>query len=78
MPPLPPMPDTSSSQLGLSVNFLSSVLAALQKEGALDLDVSNAAVSTGTACLFQRKLRSSANCSRFAKLLHLVTVDQDL
>ncbi|NXJ16592.1 BPIB4 protein, partial [Odontophorus gujanensis] len=42
MPPLPPMSDTSSSQLGLSVKFLSSVLAALQKEGALDLDVSNA------------------------------------
>ncbi|NXN36350.1 BPIB4 protein, partial [Rhinoptilus africanus] len=43
MPPLPPMEDTSSSQLGLSVNFLSSVLSVLQKEGALDLDI-----STGT------------------------------
>ncbi|NWW46984.1 BPIB4 protein, partial [Pedionomus torquatus] len=41
MPPLPPMEDTSSSQLGLSVNFLSSVLSALQKEGALDLDISD-------------------------------------
>lgn len=51
MPPLPPMPDSSSSQLGLSVSFLSSVLAALQKEGALDLDISNAMVSAGTACL---------------------------
>ncbi|NXW35880.1 BPIB4 protein, partial [Phaetusa simplex] len=40
MPPLPPMEDTSSSQLGLSVNFLSSVLSVLQKEGALDLDIS--------------------------------------
>ncbi|KFR04296.1 BPI fold-containing family B member 4, partial [Nipponia nippon] len=40
VPPLPPMADTSSSQLGLSVNFLSSVLSALQKEGALDLDIS--------------------------------------
>ncbi|KAM6378674.1 uncharacterized protein J5M81_011273 [Pluvialis apricaria] len=40
MPPLPPMEDTSSSQLGLSVNFLSSVLSVMQKEGALDLDVS--------------------------------------
>ncbi|KAF1525159.1 BPI fold-containing family B member 4, partial [Eudyptes sclateri] len=40
MPPLPPMVDTSSSQLGLSVNFLSSVLSVLQKEGALDLDIS--------------------------------------
>ncbi|NXX14850.1 BPIB4 protein, partial [Podargus strigoides] len=41
MPPLPPMADTSSSQLGLSVNFLSSVLWVLQKEGALDLDISS-------------------------------------
>ncbi|NWX75568.1 BPIB4 protein, partial [Alca torda] len=40
MPPLPPMEDTSSSQLGLSVNFLSLVLSVLQKEGALDLDIS--------------------------------------
>lgn len=47
MPPLPPMPDTSSSQLGLSVNFLRSVLSALQKEGALDLDIANGMVSTG-------------------------------
>ncbi|NXP54923.1 BPIB4 protein, partial [Heliornis fulica] len=39
-PPLPPMADTSSSQLGLSVNFLSSVLSVLQKEGALDLEIS--------------------------------------
>ncbi|KAM7090890.1 LOW QUALITY PROTEIN: BPI fold-containing family B member 4-like [Ciconia maguari] len=42
VPSLPPMADTSSSQLGLSVNFLSSVLSVLQKEGALDL-----AISTG-------------------------------
>ncbi|NXJ71469.1 BPIB4 protein, partial [Rostratula benghalensis] len=41
MPPLPPMEDTSSSQLGLSVNFLSSVLSVLQKEGAMDLEISN-------------------------------------
>ncbi|NXD84423.1 BPIB4 protein, partial [Halcyon senegalensis] len=41
MPPLPPMADTSSSQLGLSVNFLSSVLCVLQKEGALDLNISS-------------------------------------
>lgn len=47
MPPLPAMPDTSSSQLGLSVNFLRSVLSALQKEGALDLDIANGMVSTG-------------------------------
>lgn len=38
MPPLPPMADTSSSQLGVSVTFLSSVLSVLQGEGALDLD----------------------------------------
>ncbi|PKU34722.1 hypothetical protein llap_14973 [Limosa lapponica baueri] len=44
MPPLPPMEDTSSSQLGLSVNFLSSVLSVLQKEGALDLDISSGMV----------------------------------
>lgn len=50
MPPLPPMADTSSSQLGLSVNFLSSVLSVLQKEGALDLDISNGMVS-GEHCL---------------------------
>uniref|UniRef100_A0A8C3KNK4 Lipid-binding serum glycoprotein N-terminal domain-containing protein n=1 Tax=Calidris pygmaea TaxID=425635 RepID=A0A8C3KNK4_9CHAR len=41
MPPLPLMEDTSSSQLGLSVNSLSSVLSVLQKEGALDLDISS-------------------------------------
>uniref|UniRef100_A0A8C4TX24 BPI fold containing family B member 4 n=1 Tax=Falco tinnunculus TaxID=100819 RepID=A0A8C4TX24_FALTI len=40
MPALPPMADSSSSQLGLSVNVLSSVLSTLQKEGALDLDIS--------------------------------------
>ena len=45
MPPLPPMADTSSSQLGLSVNFLSSMLSVLQKEGALDLDISTGMVS---------------------------------
>lgn len=47
MPPLPPMPDTSSSQLGLSVNFLRSVLSALQKEGTLDLDIADGMVSMG-------------------------------
>ncbi|NXI59035.1 BPIB4 protein, partial [Chloroceryle aenea] len=41
MPPLPPMADTRSSQLGLSVNFLSSVLSVLQKGGALDLNISS-------------------------------------
>ncbi|NXW62136.1 BPIB4 protein, partial [Eurystomus gularis] len=40
MPPLPPMADTSSSQLGLSVNFLCSVLSVLQKEALLDLNIS--------------------------------------
>ncbi|NXC15451.1 BPIB4 protein, partial [Corythaeola cristata] len=42
MPPLPAMADTASSQLGLSVSFLSAVLSVLQKEGALNL-----AISTG-------------------------------
>uniref|UniRef100_A0A663NCH7 BPI fold containing family B member 4 n=1 Tax=Athene cunicularia TaxID=194338 RepID=A0A663NCH7_ATHCN len=41
MPPLPAMADTSSSQLGLSVSFLGSTLSALQREGALDLDIPN-------------------------------------
>ena len=50
MPPLPPMADTSSSQLGLSVNFLSLALSVLQKEGALDLDISTGMVS-GEHCL---------------------------
>ncbi|XP_030359344.1 BPI fold-containing family B member 4-like [Strigops habroptila] len=40
MPPLPPMAATGSSQLGISVNLLSAVLCVLQKEGALDLEVS--------------------------------------
>ncbi|NXX96503.1 BPIB4 protein, partial [Centropus bengalensis] len=42
MPPLPPMADTSSSQLGLSVTFLGSVLSVLQQAGSLNL-----AISTG-------------------------------
>ncbi|NWW95476.1 BPIB4 protein, partial [Rhynochetos jubatus] len=41
MPPLPPMADTRSSQLGISVSFLSSMLWVLQEEGALDLDISS-------------------------------------
>ncbi|XP_071616237.1 LOW QUALITY PROTEIN: BPI fold-containing family B member 4 [Heliangelus exortis] len=41
MPPLSPMLDTTSSQLGLSVNFLSSVLSVLQEEGVLDMDISS-------------------------------------
>ncbi|OPJ85020.1 hypothetical protein AV530_018060 [Patagioenas fasciata monilis] len=40
MPPLPPMATTSSSQLFLSVSFLSSVLAGLQRHRALDMDIS--------------------------------------
>ncbi|XP_065501921.1 BPI fold-containing family B member 4-like [Caloenas nicobarica] len=40
MPPLPPMAATSSSQLCLSVSFLGTVLAGLQRDRALDLDVS--------------------------------------
>uniref|UniRef100_A0A674J0X6 BPI fold containing family B member 4 n=1 Tax=Terrapene triunguis TaxID=2587831 RepID=A0A674J0X6_9SAUR len=41
MPPMPQMADTASSQLGLSVNFLGSVISLLQKQGALDLDISD-------------------------------------
>ncbi|NXW87367.1 BPIB4 protein, partial [Alopecoenas beccarii] len=40
MPPLPPMAATSSSQLCLSVSFLGTVLAGLQRDRALDLDIS--------------------------------------
>ncbi|XP_040186515.1 BPI fold-containing family B member 4-like isoform X2 [Rana temporaria] len=38
---LPPMKEASESQLGLSANFLSSVLTALQKEGLMDLEITN-------------------------------------
>ncbi|KFQ39237.1 BPI fold-containing family B member 4, partial [Mesitornis unicolor] len=39
VPPLPPMADTSASQLGLSSNFLSLELSALEAEEALDMDI---------------------------------------
>ncbi|XP_077315161.1 BPI fold-containing family B member 4-like [Lithobates pipiens] len=38
---LPPMKEASESQLGLSAHFLSSVLTALQKEGLMDLEITN-------------------------------------
>ncbi|KAM5135157.1 BPI fold-containing family B member 4-like [Mantella aurantiaca] len=38
---LPPMKEASESQLGLSANFLGSVLTALQKEGLMDLEITN-------------------------------------
>ncbi|CAM2102212.1 unnamed protein product [Caretta caretta] len=41
MPPMPPMADTATSQLGLSVNFLGSVISLLQKQGALNIDISD-------------------------------------
>nr|XP_034977900.1 BPI fold-containing family B member 4-like [Zootoca vivipara] len=41
MPAMPPMADTTNSQLGLSVNFLSSVVAVLQKQEALNIDISD-------------------------------------
>ncbi|VFV17071.1 long lung and nasal [Lynx pardinus] len=41
MPELPPMGDNTSSQLAISANFLGSVLALLQKQGALDIDITD-------------------------------------
>ncbi|XP_073411359.1 BPI fold-containing family B member 4-like [Dendrobates tinctorius] len=38
---MPPMKEASESQLGLSTNFLGSVLTALQKEGLMDIEISN-------------------------------------
>ncbi|XP_075203653.1 BPI fold-containing family B member 4-like [Anomaloglossus baeobatrachus] len=38
---LPPMREASESQLGLSANFLGSVLTALQKEGLMDIELTN-------------------------------------
>lgn len=43
---LPPMKEASESQLGLSAHFLGSVLTALQKEGLMDLEITNGDVST--------------------------------
>lgn len=40
------MKEASESQLGLSANFLGSVLTALQKEGLMDLEITNGDVST--------------------------------
>ncbi|XP_069907517.1 BPI fold-containing family B member 4 [Oryctolagus cuniculus] len=41
MPELPPMGDNTNSQLAISANFLGSVLTLLQKERALDIDITN-------------------------------------
>ncbi|XP_036275110.1 BPI fold-containing family B member 4 [Pipistrellus kuhlii] len=41
MPELPPMGDNTKSQLAMSANFLGSVLTLLQKQGALDIDITN-------------------------------------
>ncbi|XP_020006904.2 BPI fold-containing family B member 4 [Castor canadensis] len=41
MPELPPMGDNTNSQLAISANFLGSVLTMLQKQGALDIDITN-------------------------------------
>ncbi|XP_003788148.1 BPI fold-containing family B member 4 [Otolemur garnettii] len=41
MPELPPMGDNTNSQLVISTNFLGSVLTLLQKERALDIDITN-------------------------------------
>ncbi|KAG9473937.1 hypothetical protein GDO78_004307 [Eleutherodactylus coqui] len=42
---LPPMKEASEYQLGLSANFLGSVLTALQKEGLMDIEISNGDVA---------------------------------
>lgn len=47
MPELPPMGDNTNSQLAISANFLGSVLTLLQKQGALDIDITNGMVSRG-------------------------------
>lgn len=41
------MGDNTNSQLAISANFLGSVLALLQKQGALDIDITNGMVSHG-------------------------------
>ncbi|XP_008575165.1 PREDICTED: BPI fold-containing family B member 4 [Galeopterus variegatus] len=49
MPVLPPMGDNTNSQLAISANFLGSVLTLLQKQGALDIDITNGMVSRDPA-----------------------------
>ncbi|KAM9056964.1 BPI fold-containing family B member 4 [Megaptera novaeangliae] len=41
MPELPPMGNNTNSQLAISANFLGSVLTLLQKQGALDIDITD-------------------------------------
>uniref|UniRef100_A0A8C8YTK1 BPI fold containing family B member 4 n=1 Tax=Prolemur simus TaxID=1328070 RepID=A0A8C8YTK1_PROSS len=45
MPELPPMGDNTNSQLAISTNFLGSVLTVLQKQRALDIDITDGMVS---------------------------------
>ena len=47
MPELPPMGENTTSQLAISANFLGSVLTLLQKQGALDVDITDGMVSQG-------------------------------
>lgn len=51
MPELPPMGDNTNSQLAISANFLSSVLTMLQKQGALDIDITDGMVSRPSRAL---------------------------
>lgn len=41
------MGDNTNSQLAISADFLGSVLALLQKQGALDIDITDGMVSHG-------------------------------
>lgn len=51
MPELPPMGDNTNSQLAISANFLGSVLTMLQKQGALDIDITDGMVSQPSRAL---------------------------
>uniref|UniRef100_A0A8C2W9W9 BPI fold containing family B member 4 n=1 Tax=Chinchilla lanigera TaxID=34839 RepID=A0A8C2W9W9_CHILA len=54
MPELPPMGDNTNSQLGISANFLGKVLSMLQKEGALNIDITDGMVSAGAPLTWLR------------------------
>lgn len=62
MPELPPMGDNTNSQLAISANFLGSVLTLLQKQGALDIDITDGMVSHGPVW---REGRLGSNSSLF-------------